>query len=725
MKRTVLIALSLSFGVLLADVKVPYQGPRSNPDDQRRFFWYMDEEFYPQALAGGFNTFITFMSASWHTTSPASRENELNRRLAYLARMESDGVDCIDQVKIPHNPKFLSEFPQTNRDGSKNEKCLDYRCPEARALVRKRAAALADCLKGSPAIVGVQTSTEVRDRSRPSWTKEFDAACREALGFSMLSNVVRAAPHYSRIAGFPLSRVVPEDNPYYSYCRWFWKEGDGWNEYQDDVAAIFNERFARPLFSSYDPITRTPPLWGSGGHVSLGNHWIYPAPQPCAASFAIAEQQAMARGMPGQAVSIMPQGISYRTQVAPRGKAEPEVLPSWATNYPKANYITSPRDLLLEAYWTIFSRRVDGIGAYAWNSYFEKPGLDKATHRGYACTDPSVFGMISNLFVTVAVPLGPLFRAIPERPSEVALVESSAQSFFVDRTSFGWGYRWGDLATLGNLQPSVLFDEEIARDGIPSTVKVLLMPDCEVLTKTTFEAVRKFQMRGGVIAADSNLAPALMPDVMLPERLMSRSGRWTKAERDSKLLKAGARQLKADLAWVHRPYADTDNPDIFVHVRSCGSADYVFAVNDRRAYGDYVGGWKCVQEKGLPNAGNVTVCRTAGAVYDLVRHQAVPFSVKNGVTTIPVSYETCDGRALMVTEKPLAPLQVVAVGGRVRVTSVDKALLIPIEVIRANAKPYYGVVRNGAWERDFGEAKDVVVRNLATGLAARMKGESK
>jgi len=725
MRRAAFCLVALAAAAAAADVKVPYVGPRANPDDQMRFFWYMDEAYYPQALAGGFNTFITFMSSTWHTTSPESREAELRKRLAYLARMEADGVDCIDQVKISGNKTFKAQYGQTNMDGSRNDKSLDYRRPDAKALVRERATALADCLKGLPALVGVQPSSEVRDRSRPSWTKEFDAACREALGFSMLSNVVRAAPHYSRIKGFPVARVVSEDDPYYSYCRWFWKDGDAWNAYQDEVAEIFNERFGRPLFSFYDPIVRTPPLWGSGGSVSIGGQWFYPSPQPCAASYVAAELQAMARGTPGQKISIMPQGISYRTHIAPRDKGGPTPPPAWLEKWPQANYITTPPDLLVEAYWTIFARRVDCIGAYAWNSYFPRPGCDQKTETGYACTEPKAFEAVSNLFLSVAVPLGPLFRAIPERAPEVAVVESSAHCFFAGRTSFGWGYRWGDLATLGSLQPYVLFDEEIARDGIPPSVKVLLMPDCEVLTKTTYRAVRDFQRRGGVIAADTSLAPCLMPDVMLTDRLLPRTDRTKRSDRDSKLLKDGARRLKADLAWAYRPYADTDNEDIFVHVRSCGSADYVFAVNDRRAFGDYVGGWKRIQEKGQPNAGTVSLRRAAGAVYDLVRHEAVPFSVKDGVTEMPVSYETNDGRVLMATERPLAPLVVSASGGKVTVMSPDADVLVPIEVRRAGARPYYGVVKGGEWRRDFGESADVTVRNLATGFTMEAKGGSK
>ena len=81
-------------------VTVPAPGPRSNPDDQVRFFWYMNERFYPQCVAAGFNTFITFFSSTWYFTDTALRDQQTAERLKFLARMEEDGVDCIDQVKI-------------------------------------------------------------------------------------------------------------------------------------------------------------------------------------------------------------------------------------------------------------------------------------------------------------------------------------------------------------------------------------------------------------------------------------------------------------------------------------------------------------------------------------------------------------------------------------------------------------------------------------------------
>ena len=712
--------LSLSFAILsfavFADVTVPYPGPRLNPDDQARFCWDINKHGYPHAVAAGFNTFITLMGSTWYTEPPERRAEILAKRIAFLKRMEADGVDVLDQVKMHVNKKIKAEYCRLNRDGSKR-KNFDYMRPDAQAKMREELTALADALKVSTALVGVQTSSEVRDGARPSWSPESQAACRKALGFNMLPDAGKTAPHYSRIAGFPVSRLVPDDDKYLRYCLWYWKEGDAWNRYQDDVAALYNERFGRPIFSMYDPIVRTPPVWGSGGHDSVGSQWVYCNPQPCAPSFVISEQQAMARGMPGQKVWIMPQGITYRVRAAPIEKKQPADVPQWAKEFPKAKYITTPPDILQEGYWAIFSRQTDGFGAYACKAFFRKPGDDPKTVTGYACTNPRAFLTVSNLCVSVAVPLGPLFKAVPERKPEVAILESCAQCFFASRTSFGWGYVWGDFATLANLQPYALWEEEIARDGIPSSLKVLLMPNCEVLTEKTFKAIRDFQNRGGIVVSDENLVPGLMPDLQLPTGLLSHVARAKCPSKDTKLLRRAAKELRTNLAWAYRPYGDSDNPDIFVHVRSWKDADYLFAINDNRAFGDYVGPWKILPEKGQPSKGTVTIRRAAKAVYDLVRHQAVPFTVTDGVTEIPVSYETNDGRLFLAVSRPLGKLSVSVSGGEVTVTSPDTDAMIPIEICRKGEKPFYGVIRDGKWRHTFPVAPaSVRVRNLADGL---------
>ena len=168
-------------------------------------------------------------------------------------------------------------------------------------------------------------------------------------------------------------------------------------------------------------------------------------------------------------------------------------------------------------------------------------------------------------------------------------------------------------------------------------------------------------------------------------------------------------------------YVESDNKYVFLRTRTYGAADYVFAINDKRDFGDYVGPWRRIMDKGMPNEATVKVNRKAGAVYDLVRHQAVPFSVEGGKTLIPVKYETSDGRLLMVAPRPLGPLKfktrVVEGGVKVAVLSPDADVMIPIKITSATSKPFYGVVYGGKWMRMVkgASADSVKFTNLADG----------
>ena len=369
----------------------------------------------------------------------------------------------------------------------------------------------------------------------------------------------------------------------------------------------------------------------------------------------------------------------------------------------------------------MFAHQLDGIGAFACRSLFDGARLGQSkTAAGYQFTNPESIVAISNVFHEVGIPLGPLFRAVPERKPEVAVLESYASTFFAGRGSWGWDgwiYQCGIMVTCANLQPYVLYEEEIARDGIPSTVKVIVAPHCDVLAKTSFDALKSFQAKGGIIVGDRYLVPGILPD--LPLEGFRRT--WKDGAADNAALHAAAQRLKGDLAPFYRPPADSANEHIVTAVRSSGSADYLFAINDRRAFGDYVGQWGMVMEKGMPNSAEVTVRRKAAAVYDLVAHRKVPHRIlPNGDTAIRVDYKTNDGRVFLVADRPLGKLDVRLKDGGVAVSSADGDVMIPVGVFAEGEKPHYGVVKGGTYTCR-AKGKSIKVLNLADGREYRLR----
>lgn len=677
------------------------RGPRANPDDQIRAFWLLAPHCYTNFAEMGFNTFIV-QHAGLQMPACECEAGMGESRRWWMARTDEDGLDYIEQLYVQQDPWFVENCVRRRADGSTaGRSVIDASDPVQRGRLLAAAKAVMDTIPTNPpaSFVGIQPASEVRDGTFPSGCRAFRDAWRRFSGGRDIPEGCRDAlgPNWRYLSDVPVSRIVPDDHPVLSFYRWFWREGDGWNGYLDEVMAAARRRFGRPLLTMYDPAVRTPPLRGSGASATHLNHWVYPYPEPYNISYIASEEMAMARGNPGKEVMMMVQGISYRSTLAPREEVV-ENAPAWLADTPNVTYMTTPPDMMREALWTLFTRRLSGLLVYSYRSFYDCSTPERPkTAEGYQYTHPGLADAVGDVLNRVAVPLGPLFKAMPERPMEVAVLESFASAILAQACDYGWNARGrtvdaGTVATAANLMPHTLYEEDLAEAGVPESVKVLLMPQCEVLAESAARAVRRFQDRGGVVVGDDLLAPGIVADFE-----MQTFRRGTDAAADQSAVRGAAAALRRNLAPCYEPPADSDTMDILVSVRSYGTMDLLFAVNDRRVAGDYVGQWGHVFEKGLPVSGTVSLRRRAGAVYDLVRHRAVDFEIRDGVTRISVGLDAADGAVFLVADRPLGPLSAETCGGELCVTSPDWPGMIPVGVFADGEKPRYGVVRDGVY----------------------------
>ena len=731
-----------------------HYGPPDNAEDQFRFLWgvgfgfnYQKEvvPYFSDMCRMGLNTHIQGFGRHFYdleADAPAKgMEKHQEAWRAYLDECAANGIGMIQQCPFASDKWLSSAYPRIRRDGSKNTRNLDASNPDALARSIRAAEALGRFC-AHPAVIGIQNASEIRDRCHPSFTPEMRAAYRAHSGHDIPPEVLsscsqdktgRTPPVWTTLKDFPKDRIVDDDYPVLDFYVWSWKKGDGWCDWLTAVAQAAAKATGRDVFTMYDPSLRTPPMWGSGGDVTFLNHWTYVYPEPYNISYNISEQMSRARKR-RQGVFAMIQAITYRSVVAPKGE-HPANEPAWTAEFPNATYPTTPPDMIREAMWTVFSRKVDGIGFHGWNALWDGYALVKSnylhpTNSGYRCANPHSREVIREVFDAAGRPLGPLFRAIPERAPKVAIVESYASMILGSRISWdcsGSFAGYGTAAVAANLMPAAFTEDEIRDFGIPDSVETLVMPSCDVLTRKCYEKIAAFKARGGRIVADKSLCPALKADALLPKIVTAfppTSGDHddgiaspnTGAEKRERSIRAAAAELRAAVGPKAAPYADSNRPDILVSARTYRTSDYVFAINDKRGYGEYVGPWRRIKEKGLPNSGTVTVNREAGAVYDLVAHSAVPFSVKDGKTSIDVSYQTTDGKVFLLCDRPLGELSVSVNGKHVAVTSPDKNVMIPIRLDGVGTKPRYAVLSDGRWEHDFQDLfGSIVVTNLADG----------
>lgn len=706
-------------------------GPLVNPEDQWRVISIEGDKHVAELAEAGFNAVHdSGMSPMWTFEKGCPRQRaaaETQRIQRVKGNFQKAGIGYMPYFRYAHDSEAKKLYPRIRRDGTVvNE--IDAANPAYLEGLAQAIAYEAGQIGGD--FPGIILASEMRGKAEPSFTPALTNAYRRHSGRDIPVEALGRNPvPWQRLKDFPANRVVPDDWPVLDFYRWCWREGDGWSKALDITTAVYEKTTGCRFTTVFDPVLRSPSQWGNLGEGvrQLGN-WTYSTPEPYRILYPIAEMQAQARFRPGTELHVGVQAIMYRSLTAPIGR-HPANEPAWTKEFPNARYLTTASDILEETLWHVFTRRTDGIQLHHETSIIDMTPHDRS---GYQCTDPEAIGRIGKVFALVGIPLGPLFRAVPERAPEVAVLESvSAQILGAHLT---WSpHRYFSetmfIADAVNLSPYVLYEDEVKRDGIPPTVKVVILPKCDVLTQTTFEALKAFRARGGRIVADKMLLPALKADAeyvtvedeeknTLGDFDCDYRGKFLDSEVRQRSVQSAAKKLREAVAV--EPYADSDRIDILVHARTYGGADYVFAVNDRRTAGEYIGPWRMVLEKGLPNEGKVFVRRTAGQVYDLVRHVKVPFSVRDGRTEIPVKFDTTDGRVFLVVERPLQRLSFSVKGAKITVRSPDREAMIPIRIDGASGKPWYAVVKDGIWSRDFGS---LVGRPVVTSLADGEKAQ--
>ena len=123
-------------------------------------------------------------------------------------------------------------------------------------------------------------------------------------------------------------------------------------------------------------------------------------------------------------------------------------------------------------------------------------------------------------------------------------------------------------------------------------------------------------------------------------------------------------------------------------MRSYGSTDYLFAVNDRREFGDYVGHHGLVMENGLPTDAKLIIRRGGAHVYDLLSRREVTARCYEGSIAIAEHFGPCEGRVFMVTDQFIDRIQVSAPETAAAGDRVD----VKIAVVDDDGRPMDAVV---------------------------------
>ncbi|WP_461784011.1 LamG domain-containing protein [Prosthecobacter sp.] len=497
-----------------------------------------------------------------------------------------------------------------------------------------------------PAFTTALIDTEVRDSTQVSFNAVDVEAYKKFAGTDFPAEVTaKWGVDWTKLKDFPTDRMIEDEHPILKYLRWFWTVGDGWNGLH--TALHKGVKSSGKVWTFFDPAVRQPSISGAGGGVDVISHWTYSYPDPQKIGMCADQLFAMsAASGKNQRVMKMTQLIWYRSQTAPMGNKAPGEVVAWEDHDPEAAYITIAPMHLKEALWTKISRPIQGIMYHGWQSLVptESPGAYRFTHSNTA-------PVLKQLIHDVIEPLGPTLMAIPDERSEVAFLESFTSQMFARRGGYGSNMGWEADVWLAlqhaHVQTDILFEETLLKNGL-SGRKVLVMPFCDVLTKSIVARIADWQKKGGKIVADEFLCPALKADVVIQS-----------FKREKKAAEDKAKVLELAKAFRALPQkVSCDNPEIITRVRKFGDATYVFVVNDKREYGSYVGQHGLVMENGLPAKGVVSLKAESANVYELTGMQfIVPKRGEDGAMSWPVELGPCDGKIFLVLPKPLLGIQ--------------------------------------------------------------------
>ena len=643
-------------GKILVSSKIPYTIVPSYGDFLPVLLWG-NYEGLKELRAIGFTHQIIHLFPRQGNFTAADRKK-------WIPRLDSNLKEGLYTFGTLHaHFRFLQSrrYLRTGRDGKPYPRpSLEASHPEVQREFAEAARTTLLGVGNHPAFDGALINSEVRDGSLPSFGSGVEPAAFKAFsGYDIPGSVTGKSPlPYAADPGFPWDRVISDKRQDLFFLRWFWDTGDGWNPLQTLLShtmhdAVKGINHKKRFFTFYDPATRVPPQWGSGGKVDMISQWTYAYPDPIKIGQATDEVIAMAQGCPGQKIGSMTQAIWYRSKTAPINQ-QVKNPPSWLEEGKDAAFISVAPDSLREAFWSKISRRLDAIMYHGVGSL-----VARTDHKLYRMTNPESKKVLAELNKTIIRPLGPILKKIPERPLEVAILESNAASFYAPRHfPAGWSQNWiADLHLAlqwGHFQPGILYDDHLLRNKETSDLKVLFVPGLEVVTQPVLEALNNLRSRGVILIGDEFTLPALMLDLRIksvPRNAADPAGTKKRLQKLGKQLNSAlARHLAHGFA--------ASNQDLVLRRRGNDKADYVFVVNDKRTFGSYVGQWGLVQEKGVPNSGRVTVFHPAAAAYDLVKHREIPLQQGKNQCSFNVATGPGDGKLILLLDRKIKAVSV-------------------------------------------------------------------
>lgn len=721
--------LQLQAGALSAEYKLFIA---AEPDRERTLFLDWGSGVEPVKLAN-FRKYN--FNGSSVTVNPEQNFDELAGLFGKACDMAiinnlALGVHYSPIGQPPANPRW-----RILRNDKSIGKLLDCNVADAKQHAMERMEKFMLFIKNYPAFKKILFSSEIENYMEFSYNKETVDKFTNVLKFpppSPENNNMLIDNTPGRMMSIPqtvkksIPAIVPADNQWYKFFDYFWKEGFGDNLLHEKLTEIV-KKHVPDMITVHDPF-RDVPVFGRNRGLDAYGTWFYCHPDGGEALTAIEMMLAAVRGNDGtKGFQFGPSLWLYSNEIGPAKIRQ-------AGTQPRATFMT--------ALWL-------GLAANPlWFEFYSVSFLMpdwEVEHR-----DNTLLGAMSDFHSRFAAPLLPAMRKMQRQKNESAFFIGMANKIFSEPVISGYGKAAGNaflnLLWKAHVPADCIFEDSI-RNGELKNYKQVFLYGATHLPEDVYKLLKEFQAAGGRIITSRALAKyfpdseVYEPDLN-PIRFSSyyyiKQKKGCDAAAVYNLQQKTAGEIAEKFSPEKSPAAGSPSHELYLRTLEYGNCKYVFAKNDRRTYGDFMGKkYHAVYDGELPLETDIILdISPDAAVYDFAGKKLVKhLPAAAGKRQIKMRFAPGEGKVLMVYERPLDRIQAKFINNTLTFQLLDAAgkplpgiQPVQIQVIspdgRESSFSCYSAAENGAGSMPLNLGKNAQAGTWTVKVTSLFSGHS-
>ena len=587
---------------------------------------------------------------------------DFEKRRSFLALLNDEAIRRNMTIKIrfsvmmsvdPARPDLLVK----TRDRKKG-KTLNCNDPEAQEYAIDCSERLAKILLDYPAFRYIGLNSEIENFLTLSTAPADRARYEKAFGGPMpkleavaenidsTDGVVLKVPEKVKKSMTP---VVPADNIWYRWMTFLWKRGFGDNLLHVRIAKAM-KKINPALETTHEPF-RDYPVFDRNLGVDYCGTWFYMAPDAGHAFMAI-EAPIASMGGAKQGLDFCPSYHQYYWEFCP-GK--------------NVHVGTPPENLAMEAFFLGLASRVDLFEVFRYTFLLPETKLDYRQE--------TLLGKTRDFSENMAAPLWPAIRPMEREKTPVSMLLSSAGQIFGSRKWGGYGYQpeneMLNLLWKAGLPSNIIFEDHIRKNDDWKQCKLLVIATAKFLPEDVYRAICDYAKKGGRVLAcapfDKLIPGADTLDIDFDfctkaslYAIRRQNSPWTALKAQAYRLDA-AKKLRAKYHDLAPVFADPESVEVYTRTLRDEETYFVFALNDRRTEGDYMGKkFHAVLDAGVPQKASIRLAMKSGAVYEFPAGKRLNAVRENGKLKLDLDFAPTEGKVLFCYAEALGKLTVKA-----------------------------------------------------------------